>query len=178
MWPLLAGVLRHKLQEVAASSSRRQHVNSAALALRRASPPHPFSTDLWGMNFLGAVKSAALEGATLNPRSPGEIRAKPIQCLQVGHIGRSTVENELRTHHPSRGREDIHLRNRRSVRCPTLGQDFCLAAAQPPTIAAYVQPRAAAVTAPPSSIMRLCNLTARIETSRRGTGAATGLSPP
>jgi hypothetical protein len=31
-----------------------------------------------------------------NPRSPGEIRPKPILCLQVGHIGRSTVENELR----------------------------------------------------------------------------------
>jgi hypothetical protein len=31
-----------------------------------------------------------------NPRWPGEIRAKPILCLQVGHIGRSTVENEMR----------------------------------------------------------------------------------
>src|SRR6266481_4914880 len=36
-----------------------------------------------------------------NPRSPGEIRPKPILCLQVGHIGRSTVENELRiSRHP------------------------------------------------------------------------------
>jgi tetratricopeptide (TPR) repeat protein len=31
-----------------------------------------------------------------NPRSPGEIRARPILCLQVGHIGRSTIEDELR----------------------------------------------------------------------------------
>ncbi len=29
------------------------------------------------------------------PRSPGEIRANPILCLQVRHIGRSTVD-ELR----------------------------------------------------------------------------------
>ena len=37
-----------------------------------------------------------------NPRSPGEIRPKPILCLQVGHIGRSTVENEVRiSRHPS-----------------------------------------------------------------------------
>jgi hypothetical protein len=27
---------------------------------------------------------------------PGEIRASPILCLQVGHIGRSTFENESR----------------------------------------------------------------------------------
>jgi hypothetical protein len=27
-----------------------------------------------------------------NPRSPGEIRANPILCLQVGHIGRSPLE--------------------------------------------------------------------------------------
>jgi hypothetical protein len=27
---------------------------------------------------------------------PGEIRAKPILCLQVGHIGRSTLDIELR----------------------------------------------------------------------------------
>src|SRR6266404_981376 len=37
-----------------------------------------------------------------NPRWPGEIRPKPILCLQVGHIGRSTVENEVRiSRHPS-----------------------------------------------------------------------------
>jgi hypothetical protein len=37
-----------------------------------------------------------------NPRSPGEIRPKPILCLQVGHIGRSTVDNELRiSRHPA-----------------------------------------------------------------------------
>jgi hypothetical protein len=35
-----------------------------------------------------------------NPRSPGEIRANPILCLQVGHIGRSTMENEVRMSHP------------------------------------------------------------------------------
>ena len=35
------------------------------------------------------------------PRSPAEIRAKPILCLQVGHIGRSIMEKELRIpHHP------------------------------------------------------------------------------
>lgn len=27
-----------------------------------------------------------------NPRSPGEIRAKAIRCLQTGHIGRSLLE--------------------------------------------------------------------------------------
>jgi hypothetical protein len=30
------------------------------------------------------------------PRSPREIRANPILCLQVGHIGRSAMERELR----------------------------------------------------------------------------------
>src|SRR5882724_2423542 len=30
------------------------------------------------------------------PRSPGEIRAKPIRCLQVGHIGRSGLELKIR----------------------------------------------------------------------------------
>lgn len=30
------------------------------------------------------------------PRLPGEIRANPILCLQVRHIGRSTIESELR----------------------------------------------------------------------------------
>src|SRR6476469_8495467 len=33
------------------------------------------------------------------PRSPGEIRASPIRCLQEGHIGRSTMELRI-THHP------------------------------------------------------------------------------
>jgi hypothetical protein len=38
---------------------------------------------------------------TSTPRSPAEIRANPILCLQAGHIGRSTMEQELRiTHHP------------------------------------------------------------------------------
>jgi hypothetical protein len=38
---------------------------------------------------------------TSTPRSPAEIRANPILCLQTGHIGRSTMELELRiTHHP------------------------------------------------------------------------------
>ena len=30
------------------------------------------------------------------PRSPGEIRASPILCLQVGQDGRSVIENETR----------------------------------------------------------------------------------
>ncbi len=35
------------------------------------------------------------------PRIPGEIRANPILRLQVGHIGRSTMEYELLiTQHP------------------------------------------------------------------------------
>jgi hypothetical protein len=35
------------------------------------------------------------------PRLPGEIRASPILCLQVAHVGRSTRENELRiAQHP------------------------------------------------------------------------------
>ena len=33
------------------------------------------------------------------PRSPGEIRANPILCLQVGHDGRSAMEM-LITRHP------------------------------------------------------------------------------
>ena len=37
------------------------------------------------------------------PRLPGEIRANPILCLQVRHIGRSTIEDELRiTQHPQK----------------------------------------------------------------------------
>jgi hypothetical protein len=40
---------------------------------------------------------------TSTPRSPGEMRANPILCLQVGHIGRSVVELELRiTHRPEK----------------------------------------------------------------------------
>jgi hypothetical protein len=35
---------------------------------------------------------------TSTPRSPAETRASPILCLQVGHIGRSTIE-ELRIGH-------------------------------------------------------------------------------
>jgi hypothetical protein len=31
---------------------------------------------------------------TSMPRSPAEIRANPILCLQVGHIGRSAMEYE------------------------------------------------------------------------------------
>ena len=35
------------------------------------------------------------------PRLPGEIRANPILCLQVRHIGRSIMEDELRiAQHP------------------------------------------------------------------------------
>jgi hypothetical protein len=30
------------------------------------------------------------------PRLPGEIRASPILCLQVRHIGRSTLSDEIR----------------------------------------------------------------------------------
>jgi hypothetical protein len=36
------------------------------------------------------------------PRLPAEIRANPILCLQVGHIGRSTMENETRMGHSTR----------------------------------------------------------------------------
>jgi len=49
-----------------------------------------------------------------NPRWPGEIRPKPILCLQVGHIGRSTVENELRI---SRTRKQAYASQKRGV-CP------------------------------------------------------------
>jgi hypothetical protein len=31
-----------------------------------------------------------------NPRSPGDNRTNPILCLQVGHIGRSAMEDGLR----------------------------------------------------------------------------------
>ena len=55
-----------------------------------------------------------------NPRSPGEIRARPILCLQVGHIGRSTVGNELR----------ISLHPGQAYAFPHSGARFCLAAAQ------------------------------------------------
>jgi len=63
-----------------------------------------------------------------NPRSPGEIRARPILCLQVGHIGRSTVENELRISlHPAQA-----YAFQKSQVCPVSdsGARFCLAAAQ------------------------------------------------
>jgi len=30
------------------------------------------------------------------PRLPGDIRTNPILCLQVGHIGRSIMEDKLR----------------------------------------------------------------------------------
>lgn len=36
------------------------------------------------------------------PRFPGEIRAKPNLCLQVGHIGRTIVESKLLTPAPHR----------------------------------------------------------------------------
>ena len=52
------------------------------------------------------------------PRSPGEIPANPILCLQVGHIGRSTME-DLRI--PVHRRIDIHFSKGGSVRCPTHG---------------------------------------------------------
>ena len=52
------------------------------------------------------------------PRFPGEIPANPILCLQVGHIGRSRMEN-LRI--PVHRRIDIHFSKGRSVRCPTHG---------------------------------------------------------
>ncbi len=56
------------------------------------------------------------------PRLPGEIRANPILCLQVRHIGRSTMEDELRiAQHP---RKRYELSTNWSVRCPTLRQDF------------------------------------------------------
>ena len=55
------------------------------------------------------------------PRSPGEIRASPILCLQVGQDGRSAIEMII-TQHPTindRGSEEFW-----SVRLPTLGQNF------------------------------------------------------
>jgi hypothetical protein len=37
------------------------------------------------------------------PRFPGEIRASPILCLQVRHIGRSTKEDKSRiAQHPQK----------------------------------------------------------------------------
>jgi hypothetical protein len=42
------------------------------------------------------MTGAALENTPLKARSPREIRASPILCLQVGHIGRSAMERELR----------------------------------------------------------------------------------
>src|SRR5258708_35355744 len=35
------------------------------------------------------------------PRSPGEIRANPILCLQVRHIGRSTMDDIRIAQHPT-----------------------------------------------------------------------------
>jgi hypothetical protein len=56
------------------------------------------------------------------PRLPGEIRANPILCLQVRHIGRSTMEDELRiAQHP---RKRYELSTNWSVRCPTFRQNF------------------------------------------------------
>jgi hypothetical protein len=55
------------------------------------------------------------------PRSPGEIRANPILCLQTGHIGRSAMELELRITRITR-RNDIRVSLRQSVRWPTLGR--------------------------------------------------------
>ena len=52
------------------------------------------------------------------PRFPGEIPANPILCLQVGHIGRSRMENLRISVHK---RIDIHISKGRSVRCPTHG---------------------------------------------------------
>lgn len=53
-------------------------------------------------------------------RLPGEIRANAILCLQVGHISRSALENELRIT-PPQGGNDIRVGT--SVRFPTfLGQ--------------------------------------------------------
>ena len=65
------------------------------------------------------------------PRSPGEIRATPILCLQVGQDGRSPMEMII-TQHPTtndRAGEEFW-----SVRLPTLGQNFdaSLASQEPP----------------------------------------------
>src|SRR5258707_6024482 len=56
------------------------------------------------------------------PRSPGEIRANPILCLQVRHIGRSTMD-DIRIRPPPR-RNHMRFSRLRSVRFPTLGQDL------------------------------------------------------
>jgi len=56
------------------------------------------------------------------PLLPGEIRASPILCLQVRHIGRSTLSDEIRI---SQTREnDMHFSTNWSVRSPTFGQNF------------------------------------------------------
>jgi hypothetical protein len=54
------------------------------------------------------------------PRSPGEIRANPILCLQVRHIGRSTMD-DIRIRPPPRSNH-MRFSRLRSVRFPTLGQ--------------------------------------------------------
>src|SRR6266404_5846283 len=60
------------------------------------------------------------------PLLPGEIRANPILCLQVRHIGRSIMEDELRiAQHPEKRYE---LSTNRSVRCPTFRQILAQAA--------------------------------------------------
>jgi hypothetical protein len=55
------------------------------------------------------------------PRLPGEIRANPILCLQVRHIGRSTMDELRIAQHPWKRYE---LSTNWSVRFPTLRKNF------------------------------------------------------
>src|SRR3990170_1794197 len=57
------------------------------------------------------------------PRGPGEIRASPILCLQVGQDGRSSIEEELRITPRSR-KNDRGTSKTQSVRYQTLCKDF------------------------------------------------------
>src|SRR5258708_19256865 len=71
-----------------------------------------------------SMRSQVLQSKVCSPKPllPGEIRANPILCLQGRHIGRSTMEDELRiAQHP---RKRYELSTNRSVRCPTLRQNF------------------------------------------------------
>src|SRR5258705_9047322 len=70
------------------------------------------------------------------PRSPREIGANPILCLQVGHIGRSAMERELRIPPPSAptekraAREDVPAAHRAQnrLKTETATQPRCLEA--------------------------------------------------
>jgi hypothetical protein len=99
------------------------------------------------------------------PRSPGEIPANPILCLQVGHIGRSTME-DLRI--PVHRRIDIHFSKGRSVRCPTHevnnGPSWAQAAFVLPTLKArpIIEDSCAASPAAPRNVDPHCALLCKL----------------